>query len=82
MRWIITPRLPGCQKIQPEAKTGFENDEAVLALPALRELIAAQKDMARLRRAAISGVLNVVKDGGVGLANGVESEAGRVGFFH
>ena len=45
---IILPGLPDGQKIEAESEAGFEDDEAILALPALRQLVAVEKDMARL----------------------------------
>ncbi len=76
------PGLPGSEKVEAETKAGFENDETILALPALRQLVAIEKDMARLCRAAVGRVINVVEAGGVGLADRVEFKVGWLEFFH
>jgi len=79
---VVFPGLPGREKIQSEAKTGFENDKTILALPALRQIVAAKKDVTGLRRAAVSRVINVVKCRGIRFADGVEGELRGLQFFH
>ena len=56
---VGAPGLPGGEEVQPEAEAGFENDAAVASLPALRQFVAAEKDVARLRRAAVGGVIDI-----------------------
>ena len=76
------PGLPGSQEVEAESKAGFKDDEAILALPALRQLVAVKKDMARLRRATVGRVIDVVEACGVRLADRIEFKAGGLEFFH
>ena len=51
--WVAAPGLPGGEKVQAQPKAGFQNDKTVAPLPALRQVVAAEKNMACLRRAAM-----------------------------
>ena len=73
---VVAPAPPGGEKVQSEAEAGFENDEAIPALPACRQIVAAEKDMARLRRTAVSGVVDVIVGGGIRGAIRFEVETG------
>ncbi len=59
--WVGAPGLPGGEKVQAQPKAGFQDDKTVAPLPALRQVVAAEKDMACLRRAAMRRVVNVAK---------------------
>ena len=72
---VAPPGLPGGEEIQAEAKSGFENDEALPVLPTLRQAIATEKDVPRLRRTALGRVVNVAEDGRKGGAGRCEFEA-------
>lgn len=76
------PGLPDGEEVEAETKTGFEDDEAILVLPAQRYLVAIEKDMARLRRAAVGRVIDVVEACRVRLADRVECKSGGLEFFH
>lgn len=80
--FVIFPGLPGGEKIEAQSETCLENDEAVLVLPTLRQVVAGQEDMARLRRTALRGVIDVVIDGGERRAVRRELEAGGLQFVH
>jgi hypothetical protein len=54
------PCLPGGEEIEAEAEAGFEDDEAPRILPARRQLVAGEEDMARLFEAALAGMVDVV----------------------
>ncbi len=73
---VGAPGLPGGEEIQPEAEAGFENDEALPALPARRQIVAAEKDVPRLRRPAGGGVVDIAVSGGKRGAIRIEFEAG------
>ena len=72
---VAPPGLPGGEEIQAEAKAGFENDEALPVLPTLRQAIATEKDVPRLRRTAMGRVVNVFEDSRKGGASRCEFEA-------
>ena len=78
---VVSPGLPGGEKVQPEAETGFEDDETVAVLPALRQVVTGNEDMPRLRQAAVHRVINIVEQGRAGRAVGAEFEAGRLEDF-
>ena len=61
---VGAPGLPGGEEVQPEAEAGFENDEALPALPARRQIVAAEKDVPRLGRPAGGGVVDIAILGG------------------
>jgi hypothetical protein len=79
---VVTPGLPGGQKVQPEAKAGFEDDEAVLALPALRQFVAARERHGGPAPGRQGRVVDIVEGEGVWRAVGVKFQAGRLEFFH
>jgi len=57
----VPPRLPGGEEVDSCAEAGFEDHEARAAAPSLRQLIASQKDVTSLRRAAGGAVVDVVE---------------------
>ena len=63
-------------------KTGFEDDKAVLALPALRQAIAPEKNMAGLVGCAISRVIHVVVGEGKRITVARKFQASRLELFH
>lgn len=81
-RRIVAPGLPGGEEIQAQAEAGFENDKTVPALPAGRQIVAAEKDMAGLCRAAVGRVIDIAVGAGDRRAVGSEFEAGRDEAFH
>ena len=58
---IVAPGRPSREKVVSQAEARLQDDEAVFALPALRELVAAEKDVARLAGGACSGVVDIFK---------------------
>ena len=79
---VIAPGLSGGKKIQPKTKAGFEDDKAVLALPAFRQAIAPEKNMAGLVGCAISRVIHVVVGEGKRITVARKFQASRLEFFH
>src|SRR5438045_9162146 len=55
------PRLECDEEIEAEAEAGLEDDEALALLPALRQTVALQEDMLRLRGAAGGAVIHVAE---------------------
>src|SRR4030095_6098644 len=51
-RWIAPPGLQGQEKVEPEAEAGFQDDEALAAGPARRQVVAAEEHLALLGDAA------------------------------
>jgi hypothetical protein len=83
---IVAPGLPGGQEVEAQPEAGFQNDETFPALtiflPALRQVVAGEKHMPRLRRSAMGRVIDIVVGAGVRRADGGEFQAGRLQFFH
>lgn len=75
---IGSPGLPGGEEVEAETEARFENDETVTTLPALWQVIAAEKNVACLRRAAVGRMINIVIGAGKGRAVGAEVELGRL----
>ncbi len=73
---VVAPGLPGGEEVEPEAEAGFEDDETVAVAPARRQVVAAEEDVARLRRPAVGGVIDVAVGGGKRGAVGGEFETG------
>ena len=79
---VVAPGLPGGQEIEAETEAGFENDEAVAPLPAGGQVVAGEKDMAGLGRAAGGRVVDVAVGDREGRAVRRELEAGGLEFVH
>ena len=73
---IIAPGLPGGEEVQPQAEAGLDDDPALPASPAFRQIVAAKKDVAGLPEAAGAGVVDIVEDRGVGRPVGGEGQNG------
>ena len=74
---VLAPGLPRGEKGEAEAEARLEDGEARRARPALRQAVAAQEDVLRLREAALRAVVEVAVVGrerravvGVGEARG------------
>src|ERR1051325_7900525 len=63
---IVFPCAPRDEEIESEAEARLEDDEALAARPARRQIIAAEEDMARLLGPATRAVIDIAKGGGVG----------------
>ena len=57
---VVAPGLPGREEVVAQAEAGFQHDEALAALPAPRQFVAAEEDMARLRQRAGARVIDVL----------------------
>src|SRR5438045_6923378 len=58
---IASPCVECDEEIEAEAEAGLEDDEALAVLPALRQAVALQEDVFRLRRAAGGAVIHVAE---------------------
>ena len=72
-------RRPGGKKIQSQPEAGLDDGDARVSTgaPALRQAVAFEKDMARLRQSAAGAVINVVQRRAEKFALLVVIEAGR-----
>ena len=75
-RRIITPGLPGGEKVDADTEAGFNDGEDGPAGPARRQIIAAEKHMPRLTGARISAVIDVAIGRRVRRARGIEGKRG------
>jgi len=58
---IGTPRIPRRQEIEPQPESGLEDGESVAPPPPIRQVVAAEEDIARLREATGLRVVDVAE---------------------
>src|SRR3990172_5550891 len=82
-RRVLAPGLPGCQERQSEAESRFEDREAAPPAPALRQPVAFEEHVTRLRESARGAVIDVAVLLGIRRAVRGEGEpGGREGGGH
>src|SRR5262245_61343025 len=57
---VVAPRRPGGEKVVAEPEPGLQDHEVRPPRPALRQAVAGQEDVARLRERATARVIDVV----------------------
>ena len=73
---IRPPGRPGGQEVVAQAEAGLQHHEALAALPASGQAVAAQEDMASLSEGAGGGVVDIAVVGRAGGAVGQQVDAG------
>jgi len=71
---VFAPGKPGSEEVQAETEAGLEDREDAPALPALRQPVAAEKNVPSLPRPAFRAVVDVAKFLGTRRAVRRESE--------
>src|SRR5690606_34266445 len=59
-RSVVAPGGPGGEEVQAQAEAGLDDGKDVTPLPALRQIVAGQKDLARLLQPAAVGMVDVL----------------------
>ncbi len=65
---VVAPGLPGGEEVEAGPEAGFEDDEALALLPAHRQIVAGEEDVARRGCAAVSRVVEVAAGAGIRVA--------------
>jgi len=64
---VLTPLVPGFEKIEARAKSQFGNVKVIMGFPALRQIITSEKYMRSLGSAVILRIKMIAKLPGVWL---------------